>query len=85
MNNDDIKLVNVLYNTQNSGTEVYLNIEFNKNGKTKLENVTGTYKTINTTTENSTAENTSTEGTETSNKTTENTTTDTESTETQKR
>lgn len=85
LNNDDIKLVNVLYNTQNSGTEVYLNIEFNKNGKNKLENVTETYKTINTTTENSTAENTSTENTETSNETTENTTTDTESTETQKR
>ena len=85
LNNDDIKLVNVLYNTQNSGTEVYLNIEFNKNGKNKLENVTETYKTINTTTENSTAENTSTENTETSNETTENTTTDTESTEKQKK
>lgn len=65
LNNDDIKSSEVLYNTTNSGTSVYLQIEFNKNGKDKLKNVSQTYvsvnNTTNKTTENNVAENTTSE------------------------
>ena len=65
LNNDDIKSSEVLYNTTNSGTSVYLQIEFNKNGKDKLRNVSQTYvsvnNTTNKTTENNVAENTTSE------------------------
>ena len=65
LNNDDIKSSEVLYNTTNSGTSVYLQIEFNKNGKDKLKNVSQTYvsvnNTTNNTTENNVAENTTVE------------------------
>ena len=65
LNNDDIKSSEVLYNTTNSGTSVYLQIEFNKNGKDKLKNVSQTYvsvnNTTNNTTENNVAENTTSE------------------------
>ncbi|MFR6021333.1 MAG: hypothetical protein ACLUHC_00160 [Clostridia bacterium] len=65
LNNDDIKSSEVLYNTTNSGTSVYLQIEFNKNGKDKLKNVGQTYvsvnNTTNNTTENNVAENTTSE------------------------
>ena len=65
LNNDDIKSSEVLYNTTNSGTSVYLQIEFNKNGKEKLKNVSQTYvsvnNTTNNTTENNVAENTTSE------------------------
>lgn len=46
MNNDDIKSSNVLYNTTQAGTNVYLNIEFTKEGAKKLENISSTYVTI---------------------------------------
>lgn len=49
MDNNDIKLSNVLYGSDSSatssssGTVVYLNIEFNKEGKKKLEDISGKY------------------------------------------
>lgn len=43
MNNDDIKSSDVLYNTSTSGTSVYLEIAFNKEGKKKLEEISKTY------------------------------------------
>ena len=75
LNNDDIKSSEVLYNTTNSGTSVYLQIEFNKNGKDKLKNVSQTYVSVNNTT-NKTTENNVTENTtsETENETTNTTT-----------
>ena len=45
MDNNDIKLSNVLYNTTTKGTVVYLNIEFTKEGKEKLKNISTEYKT----------------------------------------
>ena len=89
MNNDDIKSVNVMYGSNSSaGTSVYLNIEFNKEGAEKLENISNTYvestedtnttaEDTNTTTENTTnteSEDTATENTTTEENTTENTT-----------
>lgn len=63
MNNNDIKEVKVLTgqssSTQN-GVNVYLDIQFNKEGTQKFETITGTYKTssdTNTTQENTTDEN----------------------------
>lgn len=93
MDNNDIKLANVLYGSNSTsatstGTSVYLNIEFNKDGAKKLEDISNKYvkvensedttNTDNTTTEdtNATAEN-ATEGTNT---TTENTAEGTNST-----
>lgn len=46
MDNNDIKKSSVLYNTTTSGTVVYLNIEFNKQGKEKLKNISEEYKKI---------------------------------------
>lgn len=47
MDNNDIKLVDVRYGADQtgvtSGTNVYLNIEFNKEGTKKLEEISGTY------------------------------------------
>ena len=48
LNNSDIKLVNVMYgsnssSTTSNGTSVYLNIEFNKQGAKKLEEISKTY------------------------------------------
>ena len=80
LDNSDIKLVDVRYNTAETGTDVYLNIQFDKEGKNKLTEITENYKTINTTTENTTTENTTTENT-----TSENTTSESETTETQKK
>ncbi|MBR3163538.1 MAG: hypothetical protein IKF17_05525 [Clostridia bacterium] len=51
MDNNDIKGANVLYNTTTTGTAVYLNIEFNKQGKEKLKNISNDYKTIETDTD----------------------------------
>jgi hypothetical protein len=53
MNNDDIKLVNVMYGSDNStttskGTTVYLNIEFTKEGAKKLEDITNKYVKVET-------------------------------------
>ena len=90
LDNSDIKLVDVRYNTAETGTDVYLNIQFDKEGKNKLTEITENYKTINTTTENTTTENTTTkntttENTTTKNTTTENTTSESETTEAQKK
>lgn len=77
MNNDDIKLANVMYgasSTTSTGTTVYLNIEFNKQGKEKLKNISNTYVEV----EESTTSNTTTEDT---NQATENTTETENSTE----
>ena len=90
MDNNDIKKVNVMYgsaSTTATGTTVYLDIEFNKQGTEKLENISNTYvestDTTNTTSEdtNTTTENTT--NTDTDNTTTDNTTNDTTSTETE--
>ena len=80
LDNSDIKLVDVRYNTAETGTDVYLNIQFDKEGKNKLTEITENYKTINTTSENTTTKNTTTENT-----TTENTTSESETTEAQKK
>ena len=99
MDNGDIKLVNVMYGSSSStssGTTVYLNIEFNKQGKEKLANISKTYvesdNTTNTTADTNTAtENTSneasdeTETTDNTDTTTNETNTTTESTETTKK
>mgnify|MGYP005794460135 CR=1 FL=1 len=59
MNNNDIKLANVLYGSEGTnGTAVYLNIEFTKEGAKKLENISNTYIHSE---EESTEENTTTE------------------------
>ena len=55
MDNNDIKLANVMYGSSNSsttssssGTTVYLNIEFTKEGAKKLEDISSKYvKTLN--------------------------------------
>lgn len=80
LDNNSIKSSSVLYNTASSGTQVYLEIAFNKDGKNKLEEISKTYvkSDDNNTTSNKTAENTA-ENEETENVTnetnTENTTT----------
>ena len=74
MDNSDIKLANVMYGADSSsatssGTMVYLNIEFTKEGKSKLEeistNYTATTEDTNTTSEdtNATDENATTDET----------------------
>ena len=78
LDNNSIQSSSVLYNTKTSGTSVYLEIAFNKEGKSKLEEVSKTYvKSKNTTTSenNTSTENTTTEDTNSSEET--NTTTDT--------
>lgn len=92
MDNNDIKLANVLYGSNSTsatstGTSVYLNIEFNKHGAKKLEDISNKYvkveNTDNTTTEdtNTTGENATTGNTtEGTNATTENTAEETDST-----
>ena len=57
LDNSSIKSSKVLYNTTQSGTSVYLEISFDKNGKNKLEEISKTYvKSENNTTENTTSE-----------------------------
>ena len=59
MDNNDIKLVNVMYGSESEtsgGTTVYLNIEFNKKGAEKLENISNTYIKVETDTKNDTSE-----------------------------
>lgn len=77
MTNDDIKSSDVLYNTTSTGTGVYLEIAFNKEGKKKIEEISKTYVKLednntntenNTTTENATTENTTEEATTTEKK-----------------
>lgn len=74
MNNEDIKKSNVMYGsnssssaTSSSGTIVYLNIEFTKDGAKKLEDISGKYTN---TTENTTNTTTNTETNEEDNNTT---------------
>lgn len=76
--NDDIKKISTVYNTTSSGTTVYLQIEFNKDGKNILKQISnGEYKTNTENSsnsaenENSTSdgENTSEENTNTSSET----------------
>ena len=43
LNNDDVKDAKVLYNNTQSGVNVYLEIEFNKQGKEKLQEISRTY------------------------------------------
>lgn len=43
LNNDDVKDARVLYNNTQSGVSVYLEIEFNKQGKEKLQQISKTY------------------------------------------
>ncbi len=71
LDNSTIKSSDVLYNTTSTGTAVYLEIAFNKEGKTKLEEISRTY--IKTGESNTTTENTTNETTENSseNETTE--------------
>ena len=73
MDNNDIKRVDVGYNTQTEGTSVSMNIIFKE--KKKFEELTTTYKTIeNTTAQNETTENnTNDENTTSENETSENT------------
>ena len=73
MDNNDIKLANVMYGADQSsststGTMVYLNIEFTKEGKSKLEEISTNYT--------ETTESTDTNTTEDSNASDENTTTE---------
>lgn len=82
LDNNSIESSKVLYNTATSGTSVYLEIAFNKDGKNKLEEISKTYvKTENNTTdENATTDENNTEATENTNETnTENTTNETSS------
>ena len=82
LDNNSIESSKVLYNTATSGTSVYLEIAFNKDGKNKLEEISKTYvKTENNTTdENTTTDENNTETTENTNETnTENTTSETSS------
>ena len=72
LNNDNIKSSDVLYNTKSSGTTIYLEIAFNKEGKEKLEEISKTYvKQENNTTANTTGD------TNTTNKSTNGTTNNT--------
>lgn len=43
MSNSDIKNASAVYGSTNAGTRVYLSIEFNKEGKQKLEDITRKY------------------------------------------
>lgn len=82
LDNNSIESSKVLYNTATSGTSVYLEIAFNKDGKNKLEEISKIYvKTENNTTdENTTTDENNTETTEKTNETnTENTTSETSS------
>ena len=82
LDNNSIESSKVLYNTATSGTSVYLEIAFNKDGKNKLEEISKTYvKTENNTTdENATTDENNTKATENTNETnTENTTNETSS------
>ena len=71
LDNNSIESSKVLYNRATSGTSVYLEIAFNKDGKNKLEEISKTYVK----TENNTTDENNTEATENTNETnTENTT-----------
>ena len=83
MSNADIKSADVLYNTTTSGTTVYLQIIFNKEGKEKLEEISKTYVSTEDTEETSTEETTDTEETTSEEASEEETTTEEDSEETE--
>ncbi len=69
MDNGDIRSVNVMYGASSStstSTTVYLNIEFNKTGSEKLENISNTY--VEVTEDTNTTENTNSTEEETTTK-----------------
>ena len=71
LENSHIKSSDVLYNNATSGTTVYLEIAFDKDGKNKLEEISRTYvpsEENNTTSEDNATEENTTEETEDSNK-----------------
>ena len=81
LNNDLIKTSQVLRGTTEEGTAIYISIEFNDEGKKKLEDITNKYAKVtenttdsNTTTSNTAESNTTTSNTAESNTTTSNTT-----------
>ncbi len=79
MDNSDIKSSDILYNTTTSGTTVYLEIAFNRDGKNKLEEISKTYvKTEEENEQNVAAETTTAESVEnnTTDETTDETTTE---------
>ncbi len=77
LNNNDIKTSEALRSTTTTGTSIYLSIEFNNEGKKKLEDITKKYvKVDQETSENETTETSESENTTSENKTTENTTTE---------
>lgn len=63
LDNSNIKSSSVLYNTETTGTSVYLEIAFNKEGKEKLEEISKTYVHVEdeTTSEDNTVEENATE------------------------
>ena len=63
LDNSNIKSSSVLYNTETTGTSVYLEIAFNKEGKNKLEEISKTYvhEEDETTSEDNTVEKNATE------------------------
>ena len=64
LDNNSIQSSSVLYNTTKSGTSVYLEIAFNKEGKSKLEDISSKY--VKTSTSDNTTDNTDSSDTTTS-------------------
>ena len=84
LDNSKVTASKVLYNTTSSGTSIYLEIDFNKEGKDKLAEISKTYVASNKTannTEANTTENTA-ENTETANETNTESANNTEATNT---
>lgn len=79
IDNKDIKSSDVLYNRSETGTAVYLEIAFNKEGKKKLRDISKTY--VKTEVENNVVENNEEANSTTDNETTENNTTSENNTE----
>ena len=82
MNNDDIKTAKVLYNTSTNGTSVYLDIEFNKEGTKKLEEISKQYATKEESQEDTTTDETTEETSEEASEETSEGTSEENSTET---
>lgn len=85
MNNSDIKLANVMSgadgtNTQ-TGTRIYLNIEFTKEGAKKLEDISNKYKKVENNAEENTETTSETNTTTENSETTSDTNTETENSE----
>lgn len=82
IDNSKVQSSNVLYNTTSSGTSIYLEIAFNKEGKNKLEEISKTYvKPENNTTNNVTNETEENTTEDSTNEEATNTTTEDSSTE----